>query len=262
MPALFAVLVPVAVVPLERSRLLVAAVVPWAVVSLGFLRFTFPAELEPVTGSPHMLAVVISGSGHPVTTDDFQIADIPMNRHLAERASGIYQGYQRLGGWTGPLRPAPGGPRIVVVEYAVGLSSYLLPTDVYVLDALGLGDAFTAHLELERRGLPGHEKALPAAWIWARFVHPDFAADTDLLKVPGMMSYLSGTDIEQRSDAELAADVAAAREVLACPELERLERVTRRRLTPGRVLGNFVDAFRLSRLRIPSDPQEAVRALC
>jgi arabinofuranosyltransferase len=258
MPALFAVLVPVAVVPVERSRALAVAIVPWAILSLAVLRNPSidPAKLRP--GTPRELSMLISGSDHPVTTDDWSRSLTPPNPDLARREPGIYLANERLAGPGGPLRTASGGPDVVVVDYAVGLSSYLQPVDVYVLDALGLGDAFAAHLELEHRGLQGHEKAMPPAWIWARFVDPDQPVDTDLIRTPSLIADRTGTAIDKdQTDSELVADIAAARQALSCPGVERLSRVTSDPLTAGRVLHNFTDAFRLNGLRIPSDPEEA-----
>ncbi len=40
----------------------------------------------------------------------------------------------------------PGLPRTVVASFGVGIGSDALGPDVYVLDMLGLGDAFTSHL--------------------------------------------------------------------------------------------------------------------
>lgn len=264
MPALFAVLVPVAVVPIERSRALAVVVVPWAIFSLAVLRNPAidPDELRP--GTPREFSMLISGNAHPVTTDDWQGSLPRPGADLTRRVPGIYLGgAERLSGVGGPLQPAADGPQVVVVNYAVGLSSYLQPVDVYVLDVLGLGDAFAAHQRLERRGLAGHEKALPPAWVWARFIDPDDPVDADLFRTPSLIADNTGTAIdEDQTDSELAADIVAAREALACPEVERLTRVTRDRLTLGRVVDNFTDAFRLNGLRIPSDPQEAAGRFC
>jgi arabinofuranosyltransferase len=206
--------------------------------------------------------MVVSGSEHPVTTDDWGKDPVPLDEGVGESTSGLYQADRRLEGRDGPLRTAPGGPTVVVIDHAVGLTSYLLPRDVYVLDGLGLGDAFTAHLELERRGLPGHEKALPPAWIWARFVAPDAPVVAGAVRVPELIASQTGTNIEQQSRRELAEDVAAARHVLTCPAVDRLVRATREPLTLGRVVDNFRDAVRLNALRIPSDPADAEEALC
>lgn len=262
MPGLFALLVPVAVVPLERSRALVAATVPWAVVSLAFLRFSMPDVPVPLTGSPRALAMAMSGSEHPVTTDDWRKNAPPLNRALLDGTPGVYQGDRPLVGPDGPLRTAPGGPSVVVIGHAVGLTSYELPREAYILDGLGLGDAFAAHLELERRGLPGHEKALPPAWIWARFVDPDVPVVAGPVSVPDLIASRTGTNIEQQSDDELAEDVAVARQALTCTSVDRLLQATREPLTLGRVVDNFRDAVRLNDLRIPSDPDDAVSSLC
>ena len=252
---------PIAVVPARRiTGVAVAGVGVWAVLAATVLR-PQPLDLaNPANvASPRDFMIVLSGNPHPVTTDDYASV---LLRETVIRGPGIYQDTERLEGPAGPLRPEPSGPSVVIVDYAVGLSSYSQPTDVYVLDALGLGDAFTSHLQLEGRGRAGHEKVLPAAWIWARFVDEADAPMPDVIAVPDILVRGAGTDIGPQSPDDFGDDVEAAREAWSCAPIRRLEAATTDPLTAGRMLRNIGDSLRLHVLRIPSNPQDAVRELC
>jgi len=143
LPSLFAVAAPVAVVPLDRRYLLALLVVPWALVALFFL----PSP----TDTRHFF---FTAKPRPVTVEDFNWG----RKGLASfyKGHGVYYNTTLLS-----ARPAAGRDG-AVVSYGIGISSYALGTDVYVLDALGLADPFTARLQLRVRGYPGHEKPLPA----------------------------------------------------------------------------------------------------
>jgi arabinofuranosyltransferase len=237
------------------------AVGGWAVFAATVLR---PPALDLASpsnvASPREFMILLSGDAHPVTTDDYASALI---RETEIVGPGVYRDTRRLETASGPLRTPSDRPSVVVVDYAVGLSSYSQPTDVYVLDALGLGDSFTSHLELETRGRAGHEKVLPASWIWARFVEDDSTPpDPSVITVPEILVRGAGTDVEPRTDVQFTRDVDAARAALSCPPLHRLDEATRSPLTFGRVLENIGYAFALHGLRVPSDPQAAARALC
>jgi hypothetical protein len=55
----------------------------------------------------------------------------------------------------------------VFSTFPVGAFGYAAPLDVYVYDRLGLAEPLTAHLRLDWRGAPGHEKTLSPPWIAA-----------------------------------------------------------------------------------------------
>ena len=54
----------------------------------------------------------------------------------------------------------------------LGATGALVPTDVLIVDPSGLADPLAARVRLFERGRPGHEKALPAVWVTARFADP------------------------------------------------------------------------------------------
>ncbi len=61
---------------------------------------------------------------------------------------------------------------------------------------------------------------------------------------------------------QLQEDAEAARRVIECADVQELLAAVREPLTAGRFLDNVLAAPRLTRLEIPSDPNEAERLLC
>ena len=132
---------------------------------------------------------------------------------------------------------------------------------LHVLDAFGLGDSFTAHLETARgrtdtSRLPGHEKPLPSVWIVARLTPAsaraqarDFADRTVPL-------------IPTTTGAAFDAQVRWARAALRCGDISDLLRSSDGAFSLHRFASNFVDAFRNTRMRIPPDPEEAYHRYC
>src|SRR5262249_7081678 len=129
-----------------------ALVVPWAFVVVVALRF--PGEKGP-NGLP--------GISNPNGVTAEQIVGPKFLQRYTR--PGVYVFERRLPG------AALGGGR-AMAYYGVGAPSYILGPDAYVLDLLGLGDAFTSHLKLDHRGLVAHEKPLPTPWIAARLLAP------------------------------------------------------------------------------------------
>ncbi len=241
LPALFAVLAPVAVVPLRREFALALLVLPWCVVSLFFLR----ADADDV-------GAFGTGEQNLVTLEDFGWEPGGPQRAFFD-GEGVYYGTTRLDAETVAGRDAE------VASYGLGIIGYSLGPDVYVLDLLGLGDPFTSHLELERRGLIGHEKPLPAPWIVARLTPEGTALDEEDFPFP---TQFGAQPLGDPDRAPFAARVERAREALRCAELRRFLESYSDRLTPGRFLSNVFRAPGYTAMRIPPEPDDAYRELC
>jgi arabinofuranosyltransferase len=151
--------------------------------------------------------------------------------------------------------PRDGGGRPVYASWGIGVVGYALGEDVYVLDMLGLADPFVSRFALERPGATGHEKPIPAAWLAARV--SEGAVPEDLLRPP-MMSI----PLYESPPGRLEEDAEAARRALGCGELTDLSQAVHDRLTPGRFFRNLVESPTLTRLRIPADPHEAEARFC
>jgi arabinofuranosyltransferase len=236
LPALFVLLAPVAVVPATKRFAAAALVVPWAIVVIAALRF--PGEKDPVFGATDPNAVTVEQVVGPTFADRY-------------RAPGAYVLEQRLPG-------AAAGRERATAFYGVGASGYAVGPDTYVLDLLGLGDAFTSHLKLDRRGIVAHEKPLPTPWIAARLLEPGSgAADADFPKPVDLIG-----SIDDPAGQSFAEREAIARRVLACARLQEFARTYRAPMTAGRFLDNLGAAFTNFGFRIPAEPRNAWRELC
>jgi len=158
-------------------------------------------------------------------------------------------------------RRIPGTPRghdRAIAYYGVGATSYALGPDAYVLDLLGLGDAFTSHLRLDRRAIVAHEKPLPTPWIAARLLEPGSSVDDADFPKP---IYLI-RPIDDPAGEAFADRVAQARRALQCPRVREFFDTYRAPLTAGRFVDNLGAAFGNFSFRIPPEPREALRELC
>jgi arabinofuranosyltransferase len=236
LPALFVLLAPVAAVPVRKAFLGAVLVVPWALLVIVALRF--PGEKTGIYGAKDpntILAGVVVGP-------DFAT-------HIAE--PGVYVEGSKL----------PGTPRdrtSANAIYGVGVQSYAAGPDAYILDLLGLGDAFTSHLRLDRRTIVGHEKPLPQPWIAARLLEPGSsvrAADfprPDVLIIP----------IDDPNGQPFVDRVADARRALDCPRIREFVATYRAPMDAGRFLDNLGAAFTNFGFRIPPEPRDAVKKFC
>jgi arabinofuranosyltransferase len=245
LPGLTAFVAPVAVSAIERSIVRMAmpvVVIVWALISIAFLRSSADAPITFI-GLPRNAVTLKDYGWQPGG---------PLRAWYT--GPGVYFGTKKID------QPEHAGlPPSVVASYGVGIDSYALGPNVYVLDMLGLGDSLTAHLKLAHRGsAPGHEKPLPTPWVAARMLAPgahlktkDFALPPFFLARP--LDDPTGT-FEQR--------VQAARTALACGRLRELLARTDEHLTLGRFFANIGHSFGDTQLRISPEPADAVRQFC
>jgi arabinofuranosyltransferase len=258
LPALFAILAPVAVVPVARSRLAALLIVPWALLCLAAWRPAVSVVgAHGIVDARNNALLFLKGKRHPVTVRDHLTSATRLRPGLRP---GLYlQGdLVVVGGRPVPLKP--GGPRAFVLVFNAGVPSFAVGPNTYVVDLRGLGDDFTSRLRTEKRVRPGHDKLLPAPWLAARFLEPGATLPHDI-------AVLLATAGGRPADARLGAqdferEAHLGRLALRCGDLRELTRATEERLTLGRVAHNFVDAFRLYRLEVEPEPARAFRDLC
>jgi arabinofuranosyltransferase len=238
LPALWMLVAPVAVVPLTRRFAGALLVAPWALVAIVTLRSGDDAP------------IAFAGHRNAVTVADFQLG--PGDRPPWFTGEGAYYLSHRLPGRASPHDPA-------VAQYGVGIMGYALGPDTYILDLLGLGDSFTSHLELERRGTVAHEKPLPTPWIPARLLAPGDTTTAEDVKLPALFF---AHPIDDPDGQAFAARVRDARRALRCGELRTFLDRTDRPLTVGRFFENIVAAPGATRFRIPPEPRAAVARFC
>jgi arabinofuranosyltransferase len=237
---LFAFAAPVAVIPARREYAASLALVPWVFGGLFTLRSDRDQNVAFGTGAEN-----------PVVVEDFGWGD-GGGQQAFFTGEGVYYGIKRL-----PAAPV-GGRKAEVASYGVGIVGYALGTDVYVLDVLGLGDAFTAHLELENRGPTAHEKPLPAPWIAARLTEP--GADLDASDFP--LPVLKVRQIDRPDGQSFDHRVEIARETLECGDLRDFLQSYTGTLTVGRFFENIVVAAHNNEFRIPPEPRNARDRFC
>lgn len=261
LPSFFAILAPVATVRIQRATAPALLVLPWAAVCLAALRP--PAVTDIARVADHRSVIEqLEGRADPVTLDDFGYGPGGPSYFELDGAHRLYMNSQGLEVDGRPVPLVPDAPDRVVLAYGIGAMGYFAGPDAYVFDMLGLGDTLTARLELDRRGpLPGHEKALPPAWVWARYVDPSIEPDPELIVPPEILTELSPT-LDATGRGTFASQVATARTVLGCPEVAELVDAPRRQLGAGPIVENAWRSVTDFGLRIPPHPGDAREDAC
>ena len=103
-------------------------------------------------------------------------------------------------------------------------------------------------MALQTRGRPGHEKIARAAWFIARY--PTGVGIVIRNQVGGMFKA-----------RETDEAVQAAQAVLQSTVVRELTEATQAPMSMGLFIRNFLRAWRLTHLRFPNDPIEALRTL-
>ncbi len=250
LPALFAIVAPVAAVPLARRFLGSLLVLPWSVVCLLWLHM--PQAIYPFG----------TLKGGDVTLEDFGYGP-----------GGVMEGSYRGPGLAirdslGPIRKmdvplAEGAADPTVIIWGIGSDGYYLGSGTAIYDRLGLANLFASHLDVPVRGHTGHEKEVPTAWIAAALtpegsstaafdrLQQDRAQTTN---IPPLIPLVTGKD--------LAVQTAWARAALKCPAIADLDSFAKAPLTAGQMANNLTHAVGRTTLRIPADPETAYREFC
>jgi arabinofuranosyltransferase len=238
LPAVFAIQLPVAAVPLRRSTLLLlGATVLWAVVPLA-------AGGPPYLGiGPHGITnergLYAAKLGNPVTVEDYASTGLVMLGRTARARS--QSGHKwvdvflpGVGTISQPLDPrAPAFARHGVLSIgAIGMATVAAGNKIYIADQLGLASPIGARLEITNRIRPGHEKYVRPSWTFAMFGDPQAPP-------PEHVS---------------AAALSDARQALSCPPIEQMLQRARAPLTLHQIGLNAVQSFTEFSTRIDPDP--------
>jgi arabinofuranosyltransferase len=241
LPALFALLMPISVVPV-RSRLAggaVAGLALWALLCSLVIESHYASGPVPTIIDERGYYVEKAGTANPVTFDDYtqseavQFADW-VNANLTEGELAT-ENLRVL-----PLDPTA-KPRRVALRSVIGIFSARVDTDVHVIDGLSLADPVGSHVKPEERGRPGHDKIFADAWRMARFIDPG---------------------AELPAEMQPATGILTARTALKCGSIPRLLEAANEPLTFGRFARNMKEAFALYRYRFPGRPTTAVLVIC
>ena len=263
LPAVFGLLLPVAVVPVPRAAparrwtaAACAGVAAWTIVVLGSLGpHDHPAGIQ----DERRTTVASSHDRHPVLVESHvaYLEDKGIDlQHWGEGSPSAW----RPRFYAPPALSRASGDAPAITFGAMGAVPYRLPLDVYVADQLGLADAVTAHVRLEHRSMPGHEKYLGLAW-WAPRLLPD-----DVVVPPGIdrapILVVDPDPVPSDDPAEIARRRADATAALACGELRDLREASTAPLTMGRFARNLLDAPGLHSFRFDREPATARADLC
>jgi arabinofuranosyltransferase len=247
LPALFAVMMPVAVVAARSwwRGAAVVAVLSWAVVCGTQLRVPYVVGPDGIADERAFYSIS-AGHRNPVQVDAYapmvlfadgqearRLAAAP-GRHLGWRTDRARPVYTSM-----PLSDGVASHDAFVASN-LGITGVVARPSVHIVDPSGLADPFASRVLVPTRGRPGHEKSLPLAWVIARFGDP-------AAPVP---------------DGVSPSDVEAARRALHCGGLHDLEAATTAPLTPARFVRNIRLAIQLRDFRFPSDPHAAEARFC
>ena len=256
LPALYALVMPVAVVPLHRWHLAALLVLPWA----GFCLAVFNPEVSENRSQWRSAVTLEDVNWGPQST---------RMRQLQE--PGFY--FDR--GWGANftrIELTESSDYISLPAAAVGglgASGYALGPGWHIIDLWGLAHPLTARListqsmvELGLPGvpaearLPGHDKPLPNVWL-AALITPEGAtpeADVFPQRKNPLIPHTAGEQFRQQVDL--------ARRTLQCPPLQELYQAITTPMGPQRFIDNIAGAWSRTWLAIPPDPAEAHALLC
>jgi arabinofuranosyltransferase len=257
----FAILLPVAAVPWPSDRFGKVGVLAagtllaawWTLLPAGIGE----AKLSGTIVDERAFYVAEVQNTHPVTLADHaggywvQLGaswrTIAQERCAADDCSTVLiDGYDRLtsqprvAGAASPAVPtAPWVSRqvgVVAATHVPGRTAYAAGHQVFVVDFLGLSDAFAARTELLPERRIGHQKLLPFAWVLARFAAPGLLPDS--------------------------GPIAQAALALRCPALVDLHEAIAGPLTLRRAWNNFAGSLARTRLTFTRDPAVASQQAC
>jgi arabinofuranosyltransferase len=254
LPGVFALLAPLGLPIPRRGRpapaTVAAAIVlaTWAVVSLLALRVHYerthstalPLRNDGTIEDERALTALAIPLDYPVAVDEYALYQSRRKHTLPPRGVLVGRSDVDLNEIRAPLRDD------FSQRYAgtVPSPAYAWGPDVYVLDVGALGDPVASHLYSLGGDRPAHQKPMPPAW--------QFANRTSASQVLGPDG---GVVVSAR-------DLGDAERAESCGQLGEYLEDVRAPLTPRRFLGNILDSFANTSLRVPRDPGAAVDALC
>jgi arabinofuranosyltransferase len=254
-PAFMALCTPI-YVGVTRLRSLatvaVGAIVIWAVVCGGWLRFNAGATFASDHGisNERSFWIAANRNPHPITVADWQPSAIAGEGYRQAAAAEADRGGQVMlvfAGVTQPwvpsdLRPAtsPLPFHLAVNLTNIGIQGLVSGPQVYIFDSSALANPIGSHTTLAARGRPGAKFVQPA-WMIARFSPPGskFPAST-----------------------ASARSVAAAKQALSCQPLSSYLRAITAPLTVSQAVSNIFHSFTYTRMTFSPDPIAAKRQLC
>lgn len=237
--SLFLIVLPAFALPVTRRAAPVLAVLAiWGIATGVLVQSRAGFVQNPLVGDERLGYIAYTKTAHPTDEDPF-VARVPEAAKVVDAA--VRDRTRLVVTEAGPAfamnanMPAP----VAVVVGRLGVGGALAPLDGIVVDTFGLANPLGARITMTQpKSQPGHQKALPWAWVLADFADPAVITDAE------------------------RAEVAAARHALTCGDLAELMASVREPMSPSRFWANLTGSLRRTRLVIPHDPFEAERTFC
>ena len=251
LPALYALIMPVAVIPLIRAHTLAALIIPWVLICAFMLSPRFADDWGQWRSN--------------ITLEDYGWhAEGPRLTQFSEDGFYYDRGFALDFIRIDLPRPAPELEIPAAAIGGIGASGYALGPDWYLIDLWGLAEPLTARLISTPPAddapfpfrLPGHEKPLPTVWLAAMITEPGSYPD------PGTFPRRDNPLIPETTGETFRQQIDQARTVLECPPLKELSDAIRGPLDLRRFYLNVTGAWSRTWLRIPPDPDQAYEHLC
>jgi len=244
---LFGLLAPFAVVPFraiwgaDRSartrRIVLVALLGWMLLSALLLRPPWSPRGKDIL-NPRLDARELARQGFTGGTDAHEVSDYDESflanpyRQFAEVRDRTDGGLFWLDDpWTNQAVPLGADRRSIIASGAVGALGAVAGPDIRIIDRTALADPVASRLPVTQH-TPGHLRFLPTPWVFAR----------------------AGVTTDGPS--------TAASRALECGELREVLDSATEPLTPKRFVENILRAPSNTFVKVPADPQEAVRAFC
>ncbi|HSA50805.1 MAG TPA: hypothetical protein VLH10_11950 [Yinghuangia sp.] len=249
LPALFIMMLPIMLVPSGRLVLPVTAVVAmWAVACAVFMRVPYTG-LSPggIVADERGFYTQAMGIPNPTTAEAYlrnyprfppAVAEMMKNyEHVM-----LYPWFEQFR--VTPLKPDDPAP-YAASWLNLGMSGAAMPLNGRSIDLLGLASPLAAHLKLEGRGRPGHEKSLDIAWLIAIYAPPQAVLP-------------AGIDPER---------VAKARYALTCGDenrgaLKELHDSVSEPMSWSRFWKNLTGSWERTSFRVSNNPEDAMEEIC
>jgi arabinofuranosyltransferase len=247
LPGIFAMLMPVAALPLSPHRatamLTAAGVVVWAAIAATELRTPYEWRSDHLIADEAWFYRDVSHNKHPVTLEDHApnkwVGLGAEARRLAESGEAIVTDADK-GFAAFPSRQGLPQPTVLLSGISIGLLGYAAGPKVHVVDQMSLADPIGSRFRLEARGQPGHEKQIDPSWAIARFSDPS----------------------RRPRDVEGSDLIAAAERALNCGTLDDVIPAITEPMSVSRFVDNLGLAPSATAARFAAQPDAAARELC
>ena len=229
----------------------VALMATWTFVCAGWFRLPQPFDTIPKDGitNERTFWVQVTDTANPTTATPYVAALLGLPDGAPHTVGWVVgqdaeYGPRTLlvvlpdGGNYYPFKLSRAGAKVAITGDVLGTLGAMVPLDGIAIDQHGLSYALASHLQPGPHGRVGHDEYAGPVWVIADY--------TNVKKAPEIPT----------------AQLDAARKVLGCGAVGQLQQATQAPMSWSRFFDNLADAFKLTTLRIPDNPQTAEQQFC